>query len=352
MKLRIAVSPRAPAAGAPQDEGRPCKEENAGCREHGERPPGSRRFLHRVRGDRLRRDRLEVARIDHGQLLGSVEHRQPGVSRAQPEAQVVEVLPPGEQLEVDAVRLPVHRVERVDEGLLARAVVERVGPAPVRGRLARDRETGHALVWLALVDDRRRQELPAGDIEGTDLVPGRVPARQVVDEEQARPVRRQRVEAEVALEDDVASHAQVLRVQDDEARPGAREAAARVDEHERRAVGRKAGRGVVESDDGDGVAAVEKARHVDRFADSGDDGAALGGQGDQAAAHLVPADDGGRAGVGDREAVRVGKRREDEGNESCDDKSSAHAATTPAERKRVPGARGGRSGGRSRRARY
>ena len=114
-------------------------------------------------------------------------------------------------------------------------------------------------------------------------------------------------------------------------------AAARVDEHERRAVGRKAGRRVVEGDDWNGVAAVEEPRHVDRFADPGDDGAALGGQSDQAAAHVVAAHDGRRAGVGDRQAVRVGERREGEGKESCDEKSSAHAATTPAERKRVPG---------------
>ena len=108
---------------------------------------------------------------------------------------------------------------------------------------------------------------------------------------------------------------------------------------------------MVESDDGDGVAAIEEPRHVHRFADPGDDGAALGGQGDQAAAHVIAADDGGRPGVGDRQAVRVGQRREGEGDESCDEESGAHAATTPAARKGSLGARGGRSGGRSRRAR-
>ena len=92
---------------------------------------------------------------------------------------------------------------------------------------------------------------------------------------------------------------------------------------------------MVECDDGNGVAAIEEPRDVDSFADPGDDGAALGGQSDQAAAHVVAANDGRRAGVGDGQAVRVGERREGEGNESCDEKSSAHAATTPAERKGV-----------------
>jgi hypothetical protein len=93
---------------------------------------------------------------------------------------------------------------------------------------------------------------------------------------------------------------------------------------------------VVECDNGDGVATIEEPRRIHRGPDSGNDGAALGGQGDQAAAHVAATHDCGRRGVCDGQAVGAGERREGEDEESCDEKSGAHAATTPAESKRVP----------------
>ena len=64
--------------------------------------------------------------------------------------------------QVDARRGPADRVERVDERMPPRAVVERVVPAPVRARGARDRQPAHALVRLPRVDDRLGQEPPPG----------------------------------------------------------------------------------------------------------------------------------------------------------------------------------------------
>ena len=159
-----------------------------------------------------------------------------------------------------------------------------------------------------------------------------------MDQVHARSIWRERIEAEVALENDVPPHMEVLRVQDNEARSGAREGPARVDEHERGPVGRKAGRRVVERDHGHGVASVEEPRGVHGRADPGDDGAPFGRERDVAAVRAVAADHGRRGGIRDGKPIGVGERREDEEEDEqrCDEESSAHAATTPAARERSP----------------
>src|SRR5205823_6666432 len=67
------------------------------------------------------------------------------------EAQAPEHLRVPERREVDAVGGPGARVECVDERRAARAVVERVGPTPVRAGRARQRVSAHLVAALRRV---------------------------------------------------------------------------------------------------------------------------------------------------------------------------------------------------------
>ena len=116
-----------------------------------------------------------------------------------------------ERRQVDAARGPSRRVQRVDERGLARAVVERVGPAAVGAHRAAHRQPVHRLVALARVDDLARVELARAQVQAADRVGQRIAGRRVLDEVQRAAVRRDRVDAEVPAQRDRRAHAQRAR---------------------------------------------------------------------------------------------------------------------------------------------
>ena len=153
----------------------------------------------------------------------------------------------GMPVEVDAPRGRGGGVERVHERVPV-AVVERVREAPVRAHHPAERVSAHLLGCVARVDDRVRNQLACVHVVRANLVARRVDRRRVVDEEDPRAVRRDGVEAEVAVEQDHVRRRSVVRVHDEQARLRAREARARLDQDERAAVGREAARRAVVRD--------------------------------------------------------------------------------------------------------
>ena len=138
----------------------------------------------------------------------------------------------------------------MDERMLGAAVQGQdhaVGP----GFLV-DRPAGHLLVDVALVDDDRVAHPPGRGVDGADLVSAREGTRHVLGDVQDRAIRRQGVEVEDArqLHDPWLGSQGAL----DDGEPADRSRGGAVgevlDQHDRRAVGRHAGRHRIEPDRG------------------------------------------------------------------------------------------------------
>ncbi len=171
-------------------------------------------------------------------LLPITSRRVPRSARVAPHA-----LP---DVEVDAHGGATGGVERVHERVPA-VVVERVRPAAVRARHARDRNTAHRLVRLVRVHDGPRQQPAGAQVVRAHRVVVEV-ARRVLDQVHRAAVRRDRVEAEVAPQRNVAPHRQPAGVHHRERRPHAREALPRADQDQLAAVRGQAARRPVVGD--------------------------------------------------------------------------------------------------------
>src|SRR4051812_27403940 len=90
----------------------------------------------------------------------------------------------------------------MDERLAADSLVEGVYPAARRGRRAGDRPPDHLLVRLALVHDHAPHEAVRHEVVGAYEVLDEVAPVRMLEQVQRAPVRRERVEAELALQRD------------------------------------------------------------------------------------------------------------------------------------------------------
>ena len=149
-----------------------------------------RRGRSRLVGGRRLAD-LPGLRVDDGMrpLEGRVNDGQGAAVRRRFEAELGEEVEAHEPVQVDAARRPGHRVERVDEGMLAGAVVERVGPAAVWARRPGDRHAAHDVADLAGIDDRLRQQPSGAQVVEPNEIATRVALRQVLDEVEEPAVR-------------------------------------------------------------------------------------------------------------------------------------------------------------------
>ena len=141
-----------------------------------------------------------------------------------------EVAVAGKGVEVDAAGCTPTRVEGVDEGLLAAAVVERVRPPAARAERTRERIPAHLVALLMRIDDGRGEQLVLPQVVSADEVASRILRRDVLDQVKQVALRGDRVEAEVAPEAENRFHPQLPRVENRQGRPGAREPSAGLDQ--------------------------------------------------------------------------------------------------------------------------
>ncbi len=211
--------------------------------------------------------------------------RRRGGEPAAIEAQLQQVgaVQPLESRQVDAEEAPADGVEREQEGQLHVAVVEGVGPAPVRARRAADRQPGKLAPAVARGQWSRREPAAAG-VEGPQVEVIRAAvmcraavARPVVPQVELRAVRRDRLEGEVTRQAQVADRvlravlsrparvAQVdVGVEDRELRRRRRVGAGEVDQRQRLAVGGEPTGAAVVGDRGDDVVAPQVPPAIDR----------------------------------------------------------------------------------------
>ena len=256
-----------------------------------------------LQGERPRIDAEDLAtRVDHvDRAAGDRETKAPQGR-------------PREAGELDAMRGPAGCIERVHERRLAAAVVERVGPTPVGARRAAERLPAHLLLRVSRIDDRLRIELPSSDVVAADGVTRGIDLGEVLDQVDARTVRRDCVEAEVAVQPDRRAEAQRRRVQDEQPRRRAREAAARFDEDERvQVAGEPACRRVV-GDRRDRVRAREERRreHLAAVAPDALDERAAGRRDRDVARDRLRHRDAGAADVDAEDGQPVGRCRRGE----------------------------------------
>jgi hypothetical protein len=124
----------------------------------------------------------ERPRIHHRDGRFFVEDDQAVSACGGSQAVAEEVLAPGQTMQVDADGPPFDRVQRMDEGMLSRAVIERVGPPPVAARHARYGIPAHLLAGFSLVDDRLAKQSATAYVIGPNDVAGRISPRHVLDE--------------------------------------------------------------------------------------------------------------------------------------------------------------------------
>ncbi len=280
--------------------------------------------------------------IDGRRIAAAVEDGQRLAAVAHVEAMAVQV-DPHQPVQVDAAGRPLGRVEGVDEGVIAGAVVERVGEPPVRARRPGDRRATHDVPDLAGVDDRLALEAARTQVVQSHEVAGRIVRREVLDEVEQGAVRRDRVEREVAAQRDRLAESKPACPDERERGARLREGGAGTDEHEPPPVRGEAARRAVVGDRGDGETPTNEPVHPDTstaLVDLGDHCAPSGTQRHVArirSGHRnalrpdLDPEDGQPIGLRDRGERGAGEEEhEDEERQSC------HALCTEVRGREVP----------------
>ncbi len=201
-----------------------------------------------------------------------------------------------------------HRVERMDERVAARVLVERVDEASVCARRPRERRALHHPAALRAVGDRAGQQSVGVEVVRTHEVAVEIRRRDMLDQEEPACVGREGVEGEVALERDRLV-AERLRIDDLKRRPAPeRHRERRLAEDECAAVAREPTCRAVVGDERDAPAAgdIAPAEYVavvrsdrlehGRFRAGERDVADVAGRGEEAVASLVDAGRGSAVG--------------------------------------------------------